>query len=173
MVTGPSGSGKTTLLELVAGLRTPTAGTVDAAPAHLVTQRPFLLPGSVRENLQLVAAGPMAPDRLWEALRRVGLDGAVAGMPRGLDTRLGDDGFGLSAGQRARLAVARAVLSDRPVVLLDEPTAHLDSEGVRDHPRGHHRRSPRDRTVIATTHRPELVAVADRHVVLEDLRAAR
>ncbi|HEY8308393.1 MAG TPA: thiol reductant ABC exporter subunit CydD [Lapillicoccus sp.] len=172
VVTGASGSGKTTLLELVAGLRTPTAGTVDAAPAHLVTQRPFLMPGSVRENLQLVAAGPMAPDRLWEALRRVGLDGAVAGMPRGLDTRLGDDGFGLSAGQRARLAVARAVLSDRPVVLLDEPTAHLDSEGVQTI-HAVITALAADRTVIATTHRPELVAVADRHVVLEDLRAAR
>ena len=172
VVTGASGSGKTTLLELVAGLRTPTTGTVDAAPAHLVTQRPFLLPGSVRDNLQLVAAEPVAPDRLWDALRRVGLDGAVAGMPRGLDTMLGDDGFGLSAGQRARLAVARALLSDRPVVLLDEPTAHLDAEGV-ETIHAVITALAADRTVVATTHRAELVAVADRHVELVDLRAAR
>jgi thiol reductant ABC exporter CydD subunit len=171
VVTGPSGSGKTTLLELVAGLRTPSSGTVEAAPAHLVTQRPFLLPGSVRENLQLVAPEPVAPDRLWDVLRRVGLDGAVAGMPRGLDTMLGDDGFGLSAGQRSRLAVARAVLSDRPVVLLDEPTAHLDPEGV-ETIHALITELAADRTVVATTHRADLVAVADRHVELVTLRAA-
>jgi thiol reductant ABC exporter CydD subunit len=170
VVTGPSGSGKTTLLELVAGLRLPTAGSVLAAPAHLVTQRPFLLPGTVRENLQL--GEPVTSDRLWDALRGVGLDGAVAGMPQGLDTALGDDGFGLSAGQRARLAVARAVLGHEPVVLLDEPTAHLDAEGVE----ALHeviRALARDRTVIATTHRPELLAVADRQVELVDRRAPR
>jgi thiol reductant ABC exporter CydD subunit len=170
VVTGPSGSGKSTLLELVAGLRWPTTGSVVAARAHLVTQRPFLLPGTVRENLHL--SGPLPPDRLWDVLRRVGLDGAVAGMPRGLDTVLGDDGFGLSAGQRARLAVARAVLGDDPVVLLDEPTAHLDADGVET---VHEviRALARERTVIATTHRPELVTVADRLVELTDRRAAR
>ena len=170
VVTGPSGSGKSTLLELVAGLRSPTAGSVAAARSHLVTQRPFLLPGTVRDNLQLT--GPHAPARLWDALRRVGLDGAVAGMPSGLDTVLGDDGFGLSAGQRARLAVARAVLGDDPVVLLDEPTAHLDADGVET---VHEviRVLAQERTVIATTHRPELVAVADWHVELVDRRAPR
>lgn len=85
---------------------------------------------------------------------------------------LGDDGFGLSAGQRARLAVARALLSDRPVVLLDEPTAHLDAEGV-ETIHAVITAIAADRTVVATTHRAELVAVADRHVELVDLRAAR
>jgi ABC-type transport system involved in cytochrome bd biosynthesis fused ATPase/permease subunit len=172
VVSGASGSGKTTLLELVAGLRTPTSGTIKAAPAHFVTQRPFLLPGSVRDNLQLVATEPLAPQTVWDALRRVGLDGVVAGMPLGLETMLGDDGFGLSAGQRARLAVARAVLSDSPVILLDEPTAHLDAEGVESI---HTVISAlaTDRTVIATTHRAELMAVADRRIELVDLRAAR
>ena len=172
VVSGASGSGKTTLLELVARLRTPTSGTVKAAPAHFVTQRPFLLPGSVRDNLQLVATEPLAPQTVWDALRRVGLDGVVAGMPQGLETMLGDDGFGLSAGQRARLAVARAILSDSPVILLDEPTAHLDAEGVESI---HTVISAlaTDRTVIATTHRAELMAVADRRIELVDLRAAR
>jgi ABC-type transport system involved in cytochrome bd biosynthesis fused ATPase/permease subunit len=172
VVTGPSGSGKSTLLELAAGLRTPTSGTVVAASAHLVTQRPFLLPDSLRANLLTSADPPPPPDRLWDVLRRVGLDGVVAGMPHGLETVLGDDGFGLSAGQRARLAVARAALSREPVVLLDEPTAHLDADGVETI----HAvivALAVDRTVVATTHRPDLVAVADRHVELVDLKASR
>ena len=172
VVTGPSGSGKSTLLELAAGLRTPTSGTVVAAPAHLVTQRPFLLPDSVRANLQ--PSGDEAPpsDRLWDVLRRVGLDGVVAGMPHGLETVLGDDGFGLSAGQRARLAVARAALSREPVMLLDEPTAHLDAEGV-ETIHAVIAALAVDRTVIATTHRVELVAVAVQHVELVDRKASR
>jgi len=162
-VTGPSGVGKSTLLELAAGLRTPTAGTVRAGRAHLVTQRPFLPAGTLREALAL---GNDADDQaLWDALRLVGLEGFVAGLPLALATPLGDDGFGLSAGQRARIALARATLSTAPVLLVDEPTAHLDEAAatlVHDVLAGLGER----RTVIAVTHRSELVARADRHVAL-------
>ena len=162
-ITGPSGVGKSTLLELAAGLRTPTAGTVRAGRAHLVTQRPFLPAGTLREALTL---GNDADDQaLWDALRLVGLEGFVAGLPLALATPLGDDGFGLSAGQRARIALARATLSTAPVLLVDEPTAHLDEAAailVHDVLAGLGER----RTVIAVTHRPELVARADRHVAL-------
>jgi ABC-type transport system involved in cytochrome bd biosynthesis fused ATPase/permease subunit len=103
---------------------------------------------------------------MWEALREVGLDGVVAAMPQGLDTRLGDDGFGLSAGQRARLVLARAVLSPATVVLLDEPTAHLDAASV-DVAHEAIRTLAARRCVIAVTHRPELVATADSHVHLD------
>ncbi len=163
VVTGPSGVGKTTLLELIAGLRTPTSGTVRSAAAHLVTQRPFLTAGTIRDNLTIGCEA--SDDRLWEALRDVGLDGTVAALPQSLSTTLGDDGFGLSAGQRARLALARATLSDAPVLLLDEPTAHLDARAsatihdvVRD--------LALWRTVIAVTHRPELLQHADHEVRL-------
>ncbi|QIM22215.1 thiol reductant ABC exporter subunit CydD [Phycicoccus sp. HDW14] len=163
VVTGPSGVGKSTLLELLAGLRTPSSGEVVAGRAHLVTQRPFLPAGTLRDALRL---GTDAPDAaLWEALRRVGLEGFVAGLPEALGTRLGDDGVGLSAGQRARVALARATLSSTPVLLVDEPTAHLDAESstlVADLLRDLAER----RTVVAVTHRPELVRVADQHVVL-------
>ncbi len=163
VVTGPSGAGKSTLLELLAGLRRPSAGTVTAPRSHLVTQRPFLGPGSVRDNLTL--GNDSTDDELWDMLREVGLDGMVAAFEQGLDTRLGDDGFGLSAGQRARLTLARAALSSAPLVLLDEPTAHLDEESAA---LAHHliQRLAALRTVVAVTHRPELLTLADQHIQL-------
>ena len=95
----------------------------------------------------------------------VGLDGMVAALAQGLDTRLGDDGFGLSAGQRARLTLARAALSSAPLILLDEPTAHLDDESAA---LAHHliQRLAERRTVVAVTHRPELLTLADQHIRL-------
>ena len=163
MVTGPSGCGKSTLLEVIAGIRRPDRGEVSAPEVHLVTQRPFLGAGTLRANLTI--GGPVESTDVWQALRQVGLDGVVAALPSGLDTPIGDDGFGLSAGQRARLVLARALLSPSPVVLLDEPTAHVDADSaeaigevIAD--------LTRSRTVIAVTHQPDLVARADQHVHL-------
>jgi ATP-binding cassette subfamily C protein CydD/ATP-binding cassette subfamily C protein CydCD len=165
VVTGESGAGKSTLLDLVAGLRLPADGHVSSPRVHYVTQRPFLPDGSIAEALRLGATRPLSDGELWAALARVGLSGFVAGLPLGLSTVLGDDGFGLSAGQRTRLALARAALSTARVLLLDEPTAHLDAEsselvlrlvrGIAD-----------DRCVVAVTHSDELVAVADAHLHL-------
>ncbi len=163
VVTGPSGCGKSTLLEVIAGLRTPTAGRVTTPGAHLVAQRPFLLGGSVRDNLTL--GNDADPAAQWAALRRVGLDGVVAGLPSGLDGRIGDDGFGLSAGQRARLALARACLSTAPVLLLDESTAHLDAATL-ESAHAVIRELAATRVVIAVTHRRALIDAADHHVHL-------
>ncbi|MGL5849172.1 MAG: ATP-binding cassette domain-containing protein, partial [Phycicoccus sp.] len=121
--------------------------------------------GTLRDVLRL---GNDAPDRaLWDALRDVGLDGFVAGLPTALGSAVGDDGVGLSAGQRARLALARATLSRAPVLLVDEPTAHLDT-GASVLVHDLLARLARRRTVLVATHRPELVAMADRHVALAD-----
>ncbi|XAS76662.1 thiol reductant ABC exporter subunit CydC [Dermatophilaceae bacterium Sec6.4] len=154
-ITGPSGCGKTTLLELLAGQRTPTAGDVSVPSSHLVTQRPFVTPGSLRENLG-TAALPDGIDWLPQPLHD---------LPDGLDTRLGDDGYGLSAGQRALLALTRAQLSDAPLTLLDEPTAHLDADSARN-VYAMIRELGADRAVVLVTHDPDLMAIADQRVDL-------
>jgi ATP-binding cassette, subfamily C, bacterial CydD len=161
VVTGPSGAGKSTMLELLAGLRKPTAGTVTTPPSHLVSQRPFLAPGTVRDNLTL--GNDSTDDALREVLSEIGLESTVAALAQGLETRLGDDGFGLSAGQRARLTLARAALSTSPLILLDEPTAHLDVESAA---LAHNliRRLAGQRIVVAVSHRPELLALADTNI---------
>ncbi|GAA1173300.1 thiol reductant ABC exporter subunit CydD [Ornithinimicrobium humiphilum] len=156
-LTGPSGAGKTTVLELLAGLRTPSTGTVTAPGAHLAAQRPVILPGTVRDNLALV--GTTDDAAMVEALEQVGLWPQLASR-EGLDTPLGDDGFGLSAGQRARLALARAVLGDAPLVLLDEPTANVAAASV---PTLHETilHLAATRRVVVVTHDPVLAALAD------------
>ncbi|MFK5584876.1 thiol reductant ABC exporter subunit CydD, partial [Serinicoccus sp. LYQ131] len=156
-LTGPSGSGKTTVLELLAGLRTPASGTVSgAAHTHLATQRPLVLPGTVRDNLALARATDDA--EMTEALQRVGLWAQLTRRD-GLDTVLGDDGLGLSAGQRARLALARASLSDAALLLLDEPTANVAAHDV---PLLHEviLELAERRRVVVVTHDPVLAAVA-------------
>lgn len=162
VITGPSGAGKSTLLEILAGLRHPTSGTVTAPHAHLVTQTPFLTAGTVRENLTLGASQPTDAE-LDAALDAVDLRAVVNALPHKLDTQLGDAGFGLSAGQRARLALARALLAPAPMLLLDEPIAHLDEDSVA---RVHALITmlAQDRVVVAVSHRAELVALAE-HVV--------
>ena len=167
-VTGPSGGGKTTLLEVLAGLRAPQRGTVTAPPAHLVTQRPFLLPGTVRDALTLGAGRPLSDDELAHALTRVGLGDDLAERG-GLDAALGDDGVGLSAGQRARLVLARAALSPAPLLLLDEPTAHVDA-ATRGDLDAVVAGLARTRTVVAVTHREGLSTHATHHWVVDEGR---
>ncbi|MFF5390566.1 thiol reductant ABC exporter subunit CydD [Streptomyces sp. NPDC013012] len=176
---GPSGSGKSTLLDVVLGFTAPEpGGTVRVGGEDLagldpeawrsriawVPQRPYLFAGTIAENVRL--ARPDASDgAVREALRDAGADGFVAELPDGIETPLGEDGTGLSAGQRQRLALARAFLADRPLLLLDEPTAALDGEteaGVVDAVR----RLAAGRTVLLVVHRPALLAVADRVVGL-------
>jgi len=139
-VTGPSGSGKTTLLMTLAGLLTPSYGgvTLGGAPLHLLSEDEIrgaigffaedahIFTTTVRDNL-LVARGDCPDHQLGAALREVGLDAWLAGLPDELDTVLSGGAQALSAGQRRRLLLARALISPARIVLLDEPTEHLDA----------------------------------------------
>lgn len=158
VLTGPSGSGKSTLLDLLAGVRTPSSGIVVARPAHLATQRPVILPGSVLDALRL-GAPAASESECRDALQAVGLWSALRER-EGLTTRLGDDGVGLSAGQRTRLALARALLSRTSLVLLDEPTAHVDIDDL-DSLRDLVTDLATTRRVIVATHDDALVARGD------------
>ncbi|MFF0054124.1 thiol reductant ABC exporter subunit CydD [Streptomyces microflavus] len=176
---GPSGVGKSTLLNVVLGFAVPDEGRVRVGGRDLaeldperwrsriawVPQRPHLFAGTIAENVRL--ARPDADDAaVVTALRDAGAYDFVAELPDGERTLLGEDGAGLSAGQRQRLAIARAFLADRPLLLLDEPTASLDGEteaGIVDAVR----RLAAGRTVLLVVHRPALLAVADRVVTLE------
>jgi len=180
-LTGPSGCGKSTLLSVVLGLRRPTAGTVrlggvDLADLDLadwrrrvawVPQRPHLYARSVADNVRL--ARPDASDaEVAAALEAAGLADVVRRLAQGADTVLGEGGAGLSAGERQRLALARAFVRDAPILLLDEPTASLDNETEAD-VLSSIRRLVEGRTALVVAHRPALAALADRVV---ELRAA-
>ncbi|MET7368309.1 thiol reductant ABC exporter subunit CydD [Streptomyces sp. NPDC005566] len=176
---GPSGVGKSTLLNVVLGFAVPDEGRVRVGGTDLselsperwreqiawVPQRPHLFAGTIAENVRL--ARPGADDAaVTAALRDAGAYDFVTGLPDGARTLLGEDGAGLSAGQRQRIALARAFLADRPLLLLDEPTASLDGEteaGIVDAVR----RLAAGRTVLLVVHRPALLSVADRVVALE------
>jgi ABC-type multidrug transport system fused ATPase/permease subunit len=181
---GPSGCGKSTLLNAVLGLIAPEAGSIsvgdvglaeldpDAWRARLawVPQRPHLFKASIAENVRL-SRSEASREEVWAAISQAGLSEAVRSLPRGPDTILGDRGAGLSAGERQRIALARAFLRDAPLVLLDEPTANLDGETERDLVESI-RRLCRGRTVVVVAHRPGLWALADRVLSLTPVELA-
>lgn len=139
VLAGPSGAGKSSILRLLMGFRRPDAGRIslngqDAtklAPAELrrlssyVGQRAHLFRGSIRENIALARPGATSAEVEAAATAARVTDFAKA-LPQGLETLVGEGGYGLSGGQAQRVAIARAFLRDTPLVLLDEPTAHLD-----------------------------------------------
>ncbi|MFF9899894.1 thiol reductant ABC exporter subunit CydD [Streptomyces longispororuber] len=181
---GPSGVGKSTVLRLLLGLLDPCEGRLvvdgrdlrdlDLAPwrASLawVPQRPHLFAVSVADNIRLGRPDATAQE-VHAAARAAHADGFVKALPTGYATVLGDRGTGLSAGQRQRLALARAHLQDAPLLLLDEPTARLDlaSEAALLTGVGG---LLTDRTALMVAHRPALLALADRTVHLPPGRRA-
>ncbi|SDT36067.1 thiol reductant ABC exporter subunit CydD [Actinoplanes derwentensis] len=178
-LTGPSGCGKSTALNVLLGFVNPTAGrvTVGGVPLpdldpeawrrHLawVPQRPHLFASSVYDNIALTAPAPSTD--VVAAARAAGADGFIRELPESYSTLLGDDGTGLSAGQRQRIALARAFLRDAPIVLLDEPTANLDTETAAS-VMAAIRCLSAGRTVLIAAHRPELIALADRVILLTE-----
>jgi ATP-binding cassette, subfamily C, bacterial CydCD len=176
---GPSGCGKSTLLSVVLGLRSPDAGTVTLGGVDLadldveawrrqigwVPQRPHLFARSLSDNVRL-GRPHASDDEVAAALDDAGLSEVVRRLPFGADTVLGQSGWGLSAGERQRLALARAFVRDAPLLLLDEPTANLDRETEASVLMAV-RRLMEGRTALVVAHRPALAALADRVVELE------
>ena len=166
-VVGPSGSGKSTLLATLAGLLAPLGGEVSSDAASLreavtmFAEDGHVFATTLRENLRVVRRD-LSDDEALSALSAVGLDDWLATLPHGLDTMLGPDGTTVSGGERRRLLLARAVVRRGPVLLLDEPTEHLDTArgdallAALLTP-GDESLVPASTTVVVVTHRPEAV----------------
>jgi ATP-binding cassette subfamily C protein len=183
-VVGASGAGKTTLVKLIAGFHPPTTGTIrlgsqdtkDLGPdgvrrtVALVTQEVHVFAGTLSDDLRLARA--QASDaELEAALERVQALDWVRLLPEGLETVVGDGGHALTAAQAQQLALARLVLADPPVAILDEATAEAGSAGARLLERSA-TQALAGRTAIIVAHRLTQAATADRIVVMESGRVA-
>ncbi len=187
---GQSGAGKSTLLDVLAGFVSPEAGSIElrapGVPARriptlrrpdwlsqvaYIPQDPHVFSASLRDNVRFYR--PDATDaQVRDAVAAVGLDELVAELPDGLDSRVGEGARRLSGGQAQRIALARAIVADRRVLLLDEPTAHLDIETELELKR-HMLPTMRGRLTVIATHRLHWVGDADVVAVLEAGRVAQ
>lgn len=181
-ILGKIGSGKSTMLKLAAGLYEPQHGNISLDDVDLrqidphflrnqvvlLEQNPRLFLGTLRENLDLARMDGFSTDQdLLNALARFGLIDLIRQHPRGLDMPLGEDGLGLSGGQKQMVALARMTLKDPRVVLLDEPTTGLDqtSEVYALRALAHWCQS---RTLVVVTHRSQVLQLVNRIVVVEE-----
>jgi len=162
---GPTGSGKTSVLAAIAGQIASASGTIcvpgsalgpDASSIAWAAQKPLLLPGTLAENLAL-ARPDTSREAILEAATTVGLSALL--MRRGLDLPIEPGGAGLSGGERRRIGIARAILADRPLILLDEPTADLDAASAAEIA-ALIERLGRERALVIATHDSQLVALA-------------
>lgn len=177
VLTGPNGCGKSTALQAILGLIEPDRGeaTVDGIAvtdlnrdewwSHVawLPQRPVLVPGTLRDNLELLGA-PAGPDQVAAACAATGFDAVLADLDAGWETTVGTGGVGLSLGQRQRLALTRTLAASRQVLLLDEPTAHLDDASEAAVLAALVARARAGATVVIVGHRPSVLAAAD-HLV--------
>ena len=172
VLTGPNGAGKTTLLQAILGLEVPPSGRISVDGVDVadldrqtwwdqlawLTHRPMLVPGTVLHNLELF--GPLR--NLEDACRAACFDTVLAELPEGLHTRIGRDGVGLSLGQRQLLGLSRVFGSAAPLLLLDEPTAHLDTTTEERVLRAIIDRAAAGATVIVVGHRDPVLEIGDR-----------
>lgn len=174
VLAGPNGAGKSTVLSVVLGLTAPSSGSVlvsghdlrDLEPRSWwdqvawLPQRPVLLPGSLDANLVLTGTRP-DPDTLETICTATGFDDVLRRLPDGWDTEVGTGGVGLSLGELQRLALTRVLTSRAPVMLLDEPTAHLDEIAEARVLAAIRAVAAQGRTVVIVGHRPAVLACAD------------
>lgn len=181
-ILGRIGSGKSTMLKLASGLYDTEKGnvTLDGVDMRqldpnflrnqvvLLSQAPRLFLGTLRENMDLARTDGYSTDQdLLVALKRFGLDKIIRNHPRGLDMPLGEDGLGLSGGQKQIIALARMTLRDPRVVLLDEPTTSLDQATERIALNAIAQWG-RDRTMLLVTHRPQVLQIVNRIIVMDN-----
>ena len=176
---GPSGAGKSTVAHLLLGFAEPDRGVirVDGVPlgdldtaswrrsVAWVPQRSHLLWGTVADAIR-VGRPEASIAEVMEAARAAHADEVIRGLPHGYDTHIGEGGQRLSGGQRQRVALARAFLRDGSVIVLDEPTSHLDAESE-DAIADAIRARAAGRTVLVIAHRPRLATIADRVVTID------
>ncbi|MGW0173109.1 thiol reductant ABC exporter subunit CydD [Rhodococcus sp. NPDC003322] len=174
-LTGPNGAGKSTVLQAILGLADPDEGRVlvggtDVRDLDLrrwwrsvawLPQHPVLIPGTLRENLDLTGPVTVDPQDLEKACTATGFDEVLRELPAGWETAVGVGGTGLSLGQRQRLALTRVLLTDSPLVLLDEPTAHLDPETEQRVLAAIRGLAASGRGVLLIGHRAPVLAAAD------------
>jgi ATP-binding cassette subfamily C protein CydD len=169
-VTGPSGAGKSTLLAVLGGLLQATAGFISdehtlLAASSWLGQRPYLFSGSIAHNIRL-ARPDAAPAMVQYAADRAGVLEFANALPDGLNSSTGERGRLLSGGQAQRVAVARALLKDAPLLLLDEPTAYLDPVTERELIQAIALLAER-KTIVIATHSASVIASCDRVLRLE------
>jgi ATP-binding cassette subfamily B protein/subfamily B ATP-binding cassette protein MsbA len=183
-IVGRTGAGKTTLASLLTRFYDPVSGSITLdghdlrdlrlhwlrQQVSIVLQDPILFASTIRENI--AAGSPSAtPHDIEAAARRAQIHDEIMRLPNGYDTLLGERGVNLSGGQRQRLSIARALLKNAPILILDEPTASLDSR-TEDDLLGCLRELMRGRTTLIIAHRLTTVALADQILVLDQGRVA-
>jgi ATP-binding cassette subfamily C protein len=188
-IVGPSGSGKTTLAKVIAGAVKPDVGTVridgaqrsdwdsDELGGHVgyLPQEPSLLEGTIKDNIArfqpwLVDDARSVDADVIEAAKMANVHDLILKLPQGYDTYLGPLGAGLSAGQSQRIALARALYRNPPLLILDEPNAFLDAEGEAALMRALEAARARGATILVIAHRKSVLTKADRLLVLEEGR---
>ncbi|MGE4482124.1 thiol reductant ABC exporter subunit CydD [Acidocella sp.] len=188
LLTGASGTGKSTIIDLILGFLAPQDGRITINGAEMdilvpaarvrmigwIGQKPVIFAGTIEENIRF--ANPAASEEeLKAAIRNAHLEELIASLPQGIKTPLGEGGFGVSGGQAQRIAIARAFLKDAPLLLLDEPTSHLDPAVERDILESL-KHLAAGRTVVLATHSTQAMdfakTIGARRIDLDALRYA-
>lgn len=178
-IIGQTGAGKSTFLRMLTGLEAPTKGSIyldghEISTMHpvelrqnigVMPQEPFLFSGTLKENIEL--SHPISKERMMQLIKIIGLEELVKKSGQGDGLQVGERGSNLSVGQRHLVALARAILNNPPILVLDEPTTGLDV-GLEKSLVNHVNKIAQDKTLIVITHRFAALEMVDRVIVLNN-----